>query len=374
MTSEEVEAAFEDLRNGRIGVDGIAWRFRDDGDAMLRLAHMYRDGDMVNRSPEVCEDYLYYAVKAGCREAGWELLESPQLPDERLDFMDRRYWAVREMLFNEEITDCGGNILKRCVRDDEAFEEAERRSVDHPEIAAAVVCGCCLDTLEEYDRWRELAGDAFLGDVTYMVATRHLDAGDTDTGITLLARAASAGSADAHFDLGIRRFLGAGVMSSIFSAKRHFESAEQLGCERPPTSWLAMFEDLPDTEPGEGSAPAERDGEDGRHPFRIRCGRDDIPEADVLSDICALARRCDADGRGGRVGAASGFLYCSDSWDDNRHPPNYCFLPTGFEAVWKAGMHDGIRMNRCLGLTDVRRLMRLSIQTAMVNMRRGDAV
>lgn len=372
MTSEEAEAAFEDLRNGRIGVDGIAWRFRDDGDAMLRLAHMYRDGCMVNRNPETCEDYLYYALKAGCREAGWELLESSQRPDERLDFMSRRYRAVREMLFYDEITECGGCYLHRDIRDAEAFEEAERRSADHPEIAAAVVCGCCLDTIDEYDRWWGLAGAAFLGDVLYTVATRHLDAGDTETGITLLVKAASADSADAHFDLGIRRFLGAGVMSSIQSAKEHFVSAERLGGDRVPTSWLAMFEDLPDTEPGEGSAPAERDDEDGRHPFRIRCDSGDIPEADVLADICALAEKQNADGR--LVGAASGFLYTYDSWGDNRHPPNYCFLPTGFEAVWKAGMHDGIRMNRCLGLTDVRRLMRLSIQTAMVNMRRGEAV
>lgn len=393
MTTSEhekksIEEAFDDYRTGRIDDIELRERCGRDEEALRRLAHVYRDDERIVAGEEMCAITLFEALRNGCEEAGWEILEAPERTTEDIGSpINPRRRAVLEMT-QRRVEGVGGSGRRICniFPDEEAVAEMERRSKDHPEIAAAIACSDLGGWLDEYADWTALAGSAFRPQVTYAAAMRRIRGHDPAGGLPALRESASLGNSKALLKLGELEFLGYGLPRSLSDARAHIGMAAEDGL-RDAFAWISLFNDLPlvrTPRTVSGGREPRLHGR-GRHPYRLSSGMRKLTEIDVLSDIARMDP-CGYAGEGG-IRMESGsiingtFLFrplrtairrTSDA--ALKETPNFCFLPTGFEMVWE---NDGtirhINMNRDVDAMDVKRILRLCIQSVLDDIDGGTA-
>lgn len=349
----------------RMKLDGSGPRGRwSDVDVIRRMIMSLRGMDAAGDPLETPED-----LPAPDREeTWWGLLELPEGADDGLDFCGPRMTALRELLDREVYIVRGGQRTIRTVQDDKMLEEAKVRASRHPEVAAAVICSGRLDGIEEYLEWQTLAGTAFRSQVAYTVGKEYFAEGDPTHGIRLLEESASVGYEPAQWDLAMRCFLGYGIGRNL---KRFGELIGTVA--EDGDAWSALFVDIVD-DGGESKARPVPDPYCGRRPYLMLCTIGDLPEAEVLSDIGFLVGPDDGYGPDPTLHngtfmfrPSSDHFLAGEAWTTDREKPNLCFYPTGLEVSWEDGDLDldfqEVRTNRPVSVPDIRRVMRICIQS-----------
>lgn len=379
---------FAEFHAGTIDEEQLLRRCRGNPDRLVRLAHMYRDGDGVDIDPDACSEFLRQALKVGCREAGWEILGSPEREGERIhDPLTGRtavVWMMRRRETRRLVAP--NHLVVDSVEDDGFEEEAKERAAERPEIAASMICaGYVGRNREEFEEWVALAKDSFRKDVLFHRGDYELNDGDPEKGIALLEESASAGSADGAMELGCELFTGSRTARDIGSAFR-FSLAAAEGGNRDASCWLALFEDLPPAGKGEGRLNRYDTGGMSRSRLRYALperSKEAYPEFVVLLDMLGM----DGNGSNGRMCDGYGgfendvFWIRPYYWGEPEHDdydlsradmPNFRFKPTGFEIEWYGCPFHDSYMNRDIDLIAIRAIWRICIQSLLDQADRGE--
>lgn len=335
-----------------------------------RIAEMYLKGDGVERDPHEYLAHMFQAYRFGDREAAWEILEFPEYEGESLGIGS--YRTLTAYILGTRY----GRWIPAFLR------EAEERSAEHPEMAAAVVSARAMGA-DPCPAFIPLAGGSFAKDVLYWGAVSELDGGNGETGMRLLEEAADRGSDDALFEMGRRLFTGRGIARDPAASLDHFLRAAEDG-DRRARYWLALFMPVTggDVPAGEG-VHAPRDHGRSVRPYHLPPGQlEEASEWYVLLDLCgldtygcSLDRFSETDGFENSVFSIRPYLWWEPGdkeWETASVMPNFLFKPTGFEIEWYRYPFKDSWMNRPLTLGQVRHIWRLCIQSVLDHIDEGE--
>lgn len=379
---------FDDFRNGTVTSKEVRSACSKDPEALIRLAHMYRDGDGVPASQRTCLDLLRDAMYKGSYEAAWEILESPEMPGEDPAYSQcHRRKALDWMLTKYvESTYLNGSLMCGNVDDPSMLPELERRALDHPEIAATMICSGRREWRDDPDFWIDAAGDAFIDKTSRVLVGLCIDNRDVEGCLRRLRKASEHRVAWACTMLGAMEFIGYGVERDPVSARRRFETAS-AGGDRLASAWLSLYSGIGDRPAGD-KRDAFRGGRRGgsiRHSEALQCDLDDLPELAVLRQIASLNPPSAEEGHtilSGPKGICNRtfFIHETDSRDTlmmagaaRLATPRFCFLPTGFELTLDRRGREVVS-NRRLGRMDIRRILRICIRSVVDGMAGREAL
>lgn len=337
---------------GRTTAEQFESRIIGEAYSMYRIAHMFRDGIGLPKDVSRYHLKLQAAYTKGCGMAGWELLEAPETPGERL-VSNPRTNVVSAM--SEEHP-------KKFLR------EAEVRSAEHPEVAAAVIFEL-RPKGKKFDTFYALAGGSFRADILYCTYREHRRARkDRTNALELLEEAWDAGNLEAGIELGKVYFIGDIVPADRTRSERYFRSAADKGTALAK-DWLAMFGPPAPRDGPLVRGPEPDDRTDGRYrmPYPVpRAEIEGIPEWNVLTEICRRTVGPDRTYSNGTFEIKAYDIECNPTSDPSGYErPKFRFKPTGYEMSWNHFPFDNACSNRPLDVGGIRRMLRLCIQSAI---------